>query len=248
MLDLSPTQWLLACLAAFSMGVSKAGFNAVSLLHVLIFAFIFGARSSTGLILPMLIVADILAVRAFRAHANWTYIRRMLPPTLAGVFVGFILMGRIDDAAFRTTLGIIVFTLAIMQAIRLAYPDWLGTVPHSPSFAWVMGGLAGVATMLANAAGPIFTIYALSVALPKFELVGTGAWFFFIVNVSKVPFSAALGLIDQHTLLINLVLVPIVVLGLTGGRWLTHRLPQRLFDSILLVSAGLAALRLVGLW
>jgi len=92
------------------------------------------------------------------------------------------------------------------------------------------------------------TLYLLNMRVSMLAFMGTFAWFFFIVNVSKVPFSAALGLIDQRTLLINLVLVPLVVLGLTGGRWLTHRLPQRLFDGILLVSAGLAALRLVGIW
>lgn len=245
--DLSPDQWMLAGLGAVSMGISKAGFNAMSLVHVLIFALVFGARASTGLILPMLIVADILAVRAFRAHARWEYIRRMLPPTLLGVGAGFLLMGRLDDATFKTTLGGIVLILAAMQGTRLLYPGWLGNVPHSRAFAWTMGIMAGVATMLANAAGPIFTIYALSVALPKFALVGTGAWFFFIVNVSKLPFSAALGLIDRQTLLVNLALVPLVVIGLVVGRQLTERVPQKLFDGLLLGSAVLAALRLMGM-
>jgi uncharacterized protein len=248
MSDLTPAQWALAALGAFSMGVSKAGLNGLGLLHVLIFAFIFGARSSTGLILPMLIVADVLAVRAFQAHARWEYIRRMLPPTLLGVVAGFFLMGRIDEASFRIAVGGIILALTFMQAARTFRPGWFGDVPHSAMFAWAMGIAAGVATMLANAAGPIYTIYALSVSLPKFELVGTGAWFFFIVNVSKVPFSAALGLIGRDTLTINLLLLPAVLTGIAFGRQITTRVPQALFERLLLGLAALAALRLIGVW
>lgn len=246
--DLTPAEWALAAAAAFSMGVSKAGLNGLSLLHVLIFAFLFGARASTGLILPMLIVADVLAVRAFQAHARWDYIKRMLPPTLLGVVIGFLLMGRIDESAFRVAVGGIILTLSVMQAARTLRPGWFGNVPHSAAFAWAMGIAAGMATMLANAAGPVFTIYALSVSLPKFELVGTGAWFFFIVNASKVPFSAALGLIHFDTLFINLVLVPLVIAGITLGRQITTRVPQVLFERLLLALAAVAALRLIGVW
>ena len=105
--------------------------------------------------------------------------------------------------------------------------------------------LAGATTMLANAAGPVITIYCLAVGLPKFELVGTLAWFFFIINAFKVPFSAGLGLIRADTLLFNLILVPAVVAGVFGGRWLLHRLPQRLFNLLMLGFAAIAALRLI---
>ena len=99
--------------------------------------------------------------------------------------------------------------------------------------------------MLANAAGPIITIYCLAVGLPKFEVVGTLAWFFFIINAFKVPFSAGLGLIRPETLMFNLVLVPAVLLGVLGGRWLLQRLPQRLFNLLMLAFAAIAALRLI---
>jgi len=102
--------------------------------------------------------------------------------------------------------------------------------------------------MLANAAGPIMALYFLAVALPKLEFVGTSAWFFFILNVFKVPFSAGLGLIHKDTLLLNAVLVPVIVIGLFAGRWLIRRVSQRLFDGLLLAFAALAALRLLGIF
>jgi uncharacterized protein len=246
--SLTTAQWLLAVAGALGMGISKAGFPGMSLVHVVVFAFIFGARTSTGIILPMLIAADVLAVRAFRQHAQWVYIRRMLPPTIVGVLLGFALMGRLDESLFEPIIGTIVLLLIGLQVARMARPGLFADVPHTRAFAWTMGLLAGVTTMLANAAGPIFVLYALAVSLPKYELVGTGALFFFIVNLSKVPLSAALGLIGPQTLGLNLVLLPAVFTGIAMGRWLTHRVPQRLFDGLLLAFAAVAALRLIGIW
>ena len=109
-------------------------------------------------------------------------------------------------------------------------------------FAWAMGVLAGAATMLANAAGPVFAVYLIAVGLPKMEFVGTSAWFFFIINLFKVPFSIALGLIHGQTLMVNLILAPAVLVGVLAGRWLLERIPQRLFEHMLLAFAVLAAL------
>jgi uncharacterized membrane protein YfcA len=246
---LDPASWLLAIIGSIAMGISKAGFSGMSLVHVLIFAFIFGARTSTGIVLPMLIVADIFAVRAFPGHARWDYIRKMLPPAVVGIVGGFLLMGRINDEAFRQITGGIILTLAVLQATRMLRPQWFADeVPHSPIFAWAMGLFSGVMTMMANAAGPVFTIYALSVSLPKMQLVATTAWFFLIVNLLKVPLSAGLGLIDNRTLLLNASLVPAVLVGIGLGRWLTRRVSQEHFNAILLTFAALAALRLLGVW
>ena len=246
--SLSTAQWLLAIAGALGMGISKAGFPGMSLVHVVVFAFIFGARTSTGIILPMLVAADVWAVRAFRQHAQWIYIRRMLPATIVGVLLGFALMGRLDESLFSPLIGTIVLVLILMQVARMARPGAFANVPHSRTFAWTMGLLAGVTTMLANAAGPIFVLYALAVGLPKYELVGTGAWFFLIVNLSKVPLSAGLGLIGPQTLFLNLILLPVVFAGIAIGRRMTHHVPQQLFDGLLLAFAAVAALRLVGAW
>jgi uncharacterized membrane protein YfcA len=244
--DFTPLQWSLAVLAALGMGISKGGLAGVGLFHVVVFAFLFGARDSTGIVLPMLIVGDICAVTILHQHARWDYVRRMLPPTCVGVIVGTLLMGRVTDATFKPIIGWVILTLAVMQLARMQKPEWFGDVPHNRWFAWGMGLFAGVTTMLANAAGPIFGLYALAVGLPKFEIVGTSAWFFFIVNSFKVPFSAGLGLIHGYTLLFNLMMSPIILAGVFGGRWLTDRLPQRLFDGFLLAFAAVAALRLIG--
>lgn len=243
---LTPIQWLLAVIAALGIGMSKSGLAGMGLIQVLIFAFLFGARQSTGILLPMLLVGDVCAVRIFHQHARWSYVRRMLPPACVGVVVAAVVMRWLNEAVYKPIIGAIILSLTVLQVIRSVRPEWFGNVPHAVWFTWTIGLIAGAATMLANAAGPVFMIYCLAVALPKFELVGTSAWFFFIINAFKVPFSVALGLIHGQTLLLNAILSPAILSGIFVGRWLTTHIPQRLFDGLLLAFAFVAALRLVG--
>jgi uncharacterized membrane protein YfcA len=243
--QLSPAEWALAAMAALGVGFSKSGLAGISLFHVVVFAFLFGARESTGVVLPLLVAGDICAVIALHQHVRWDYVRRMLPPACLGVVLAAFFMRGISDAMFKPLIGWIVLALAVMHAVRMRWPDSLGAIPHSRSAVWAIGLLAGAATMLANAAGSIIALYCVAVGLPKFEVVGTLAWFFFIINVFKLPFSAGLGLIRHDTLLFNAVLVPVVIVGVFGGRWIVHRLPQRTFDFLMLVFAAVAALRLI---
>ena len=243
--ELTPAHWAIAVAAAFALGVGKAGFAGLSIVHVLVFAFLFGARDSTGIVLPMLLVGDVCAVIAFHQHAQWQYVRRMLPPACIGVVAGAVLMRGMTNAAFKPVIGGLILGLTVLQLIRTFRSAWFAAVPHTRWFAWTMGLLAGVATMLANAAGPVFGLYMLAVSLPKFEVVGTIAWFFFIINAFKVPFSLGLGLIDDRTLMLNAILAPAVIAGVLGGRWLVMWLPQRTFEMLLLALAGIAALRLI---
>lgn len=246
--SLSPLECLLVFIGAAGIGFSKSGFAGVGMIHVLIFAFVFGARQSTGMLLPLLVVGDVFAVRLFGGQVQWPYFRRLLLPALIGVVVGWWMMDYLDEATFKPLIGVIILGLTLTQIARLWRPRLFDHVPHKVWFAWMLGLLAGVTTMLANAAGPIVALYLLAVSLPKYKLIGTSAWFFFVLNVLKLPFSASLGLIDVGTLALNAAFTPAVALGMAGGRWLVHRVPQRIFDSILLVLTAVVALRLIGVF
>ena len=243
--QLGQLQWALAIVAAICAGLSKAGFAGLGLVGVIVFANIFGARDSTGVVLPLLIAADIGAVGIFKQHARWDYIRRTLPAAGVGVIVGAVILSRLDNATFKPVLGAIILALTVMQLARLRWPDLLGNVPHSRAAALGLGLLAGMTTMMANAAGPLVALYFVAVGLPKFEVVGTLAWFFFLINLFKMPFSVGIGVIHWSSLAFDLVLVPAVFVGLLGGRWLIHRIPQRAFDAMMLIFAAIASLRLV---
>ena len=236
---------LLCLIAAVCVGLSKSGFPGVSLVTVALMAAAFPARQSTGILLPLLIFGDVCAVHAFRKHTLWAQIGRMLPPTLLGIAAGFYLMKAIPDAAFRPILGWMLLATTLLQGARTLWPGMGGNLPHTRAFAWAMGFWAGVATMVANAAGPIMAVYLLAIALPKENLVGTSAWFFLIVNVVKLPFSSALGLLNAPSLLLDLTLCPLVLLGNWLGRRVLHSLPQHVFERILLASALAASLKMI---
>ncbi len=238
-------EWLLALLAATGIGVSKSGLPGISLLHVVLFAQLFPGLQSTGVVLPMLIAGDIGAVVLFRRHADWSHVWRTLPPALVGVVIGWWIMSRSRATNFNPVIGGIVLGLAVVQLVRNWRPDLLSHVPHTRGFAWTIGLLAGVVTMLANAAGPVMGLYLLAVALPKEVFVGTAAWFFLLINLFKVPFSAQLGLINGGSLALNALLVPMVVAGLFIGKATIAKLPQRLFDTLIIAFALAAAARLL---
>ncbi|MEY2789270.1 MAG: hypothetical protein RLZZ34_2413, partial [Verrucomicrobiota bacterium] len=205
--DLTLQQWALACLAAVGIGVSKSGLPGVSLLHVVIFAQLFPGLQSTGVVLPMLVVGDIGAVLLFRRHADGHHIRRTLPPAAIGVVAGWSVMRFWGQADFRPVIGAIVLALAVIQLIRHWRPETLADLPHTRSFAWTIGLLAGGVTMVANAAGPVMALYLVAVSLPKNVFVGTSAWFFLLINLFKIPFSLQLGLIHLDSLAFNVRLL-----------------------------------------
>ena len=242
----TPTQWILAVFSAFCIGIAKSGFSGAGLVNVLVMAQLFGARESTGIVLPMLICGDILSVLAFHQHAQWPVVWRMLPPTAIGIIGGWWLMQYLTDShVFGPIIGWIVLLMVVLQAVRRWRPGAFEHVPHSRGFAWSMGFGSGMTTMLANGAGPVMTLYFLATNMPKYALVGTSAWFFLIVNVFKVPFSAQLGLIHGASLLFNLVLVPAIALGIFAGRRLIRIVPQSLFEALLLLFAAIASLRMI---
>jgi uncharacterized protein len=245
---LTPGQWMLLVLGATGVGVSKSGLAGVSMVHVLVFAFVFGAKASTGILLPLLIIGDLCAVWLLGRDVVWSYVRRLLPPALVGIVFGWLMLDRLDEATFRPLIGTIILVLSIGQLLRMWRQGLFANVPHSRWFVWMMGILTGVTTMLANAAGPVVALYLLAIALPKTPLIATGAWFFLILNLSKVPLSMNLGLIDGSTLLLNVVLAPCVLAGLLAGRWIVRRISQQIFDSFLLVFTALAAIRLIGVF
>lgn len=241
-------QGLLLFIAAAGIGFSKSGFAGVSMLHVVVFALIFGARESTGILLPMLVIGDVCAIWMFGKKVRWVHIQRLLPPSLVGVVIGWALMDVLSDQIFRPIVGCIILALTVIQIARLWRAEWFEAVPHQRWFALTLGLLAGITTMMANAAGPVVALYLLAVMLPKLELVGTSAWLFLILNISKLPFSYGLGLIDLQTLMIDVALAPAIPLGMITGRWLVHRISQKVFDSFLLAFTAVAAARLIGLF
>lgn len=244
MLD-SPWQWIGAYGAAVCIGLSKTGFGGIGMVAVLLMAQVMPTRESTGAVLPLLIVADIFAVYTFRHFTVWRHLVKLLPPAVLGVLSGWLLMPRIPANAFGPLIGWMVIALVVLTIAQKLSGKLSATAAEHPSIAWPLGWTAGVTTMLANAAGPVMTVYLLACRLPKYEFVGTAAWFFFIVNVIKVPFSASLGLINPSSLWLNLLLVPGIAAGVVTGRFLLGKINQQVFEWLMIAFSLAGGLRLI---
>lgn len=245
LLHFSNWGWVAVICGAFAVGMNKGGLTGLGILPILLFAVVFQARESTGFILPLLIVGDLCAVGVYRRVVIWKVFWTLLPPSLAGVVLGYFLMGRIPESDFGPLIGWIILALIALQFLRSTLREKIDHIFESHGFGLGMGVLAGVTTMLANSAGPVANLYFLSVRLPKWNLIGTSAWFFFVINLCKVPFSAQLGLTNAYSLTLALVLAPLVILGFFLGRYLAGVMPQRLFEWFLLTCTAIGALKLI---
>jgi uncharacterized membrane protein YfcA len=242
-LNLHGWDWALAVLGALLVGVAKTGITGLSLLFVALFAAIMPAKQSTGVVLPLLILGDIVAFLLYRRHANWSHIWRLIPWGAAGVIIGFLALGHMDEHQSRLAIGIIVLSLTALHLLRRARAD--SPAPDYPVwFAWVMGILAGFTSLISNAAGPLMVIYLLAMRLPKMEYMGTGAAFFLMMNLFKFPFMVDLGLVNHSSLVLNLILAPAVIVGTIVGRWLLGRIDQRLFENVALGLTFFAGIRM----
>jgi uncharacterized membrane protein YfcA len=243
--DLPLLAWGIVLLAGFGTGLGKAGFGGVGMLAMLLMAMVFPPRASTGIILPMLIAADLLAVHRFRQFTVWRHVRRLLPTAGAGVLLGWWIMPRVPETAFGPLIGWIILFMILLLVLMRTLPRLRNITLERQSLLVPTGLLTGITTMLANAAGPVATLYLLACRLPKLEFVGTGAWFFLLINVFKVPFSIHLGLLNTQSLILTLAAFPAILGGILLGRWLLDKISQRLFEILLLLFAAAGALRLI---
>ena len=231
-------------------GVAKTAINGVASIAVVIFAAVLPARESTGAILPLLLCGDVIAVLWYRRHADWRTIWRLLPGVLPGLVLGAWFLAVVDDVLMRRTIGVVLLVMCTLQLWQLTRSTEAGASgsarPTSGMVTVSTGVTAGFATMTANAAGPVTTIYLIRAGLPMLRMIGTGAWFYLVVNLAKVPFSAGLGLITPTSLVRDALLVPALLLGAGLGILLVGRLRQRQFEVAALgFSAATAVLLLV---
>jgi uncharacterized membrane protein YfcA len=240
----SPIAWAMALLGALCVGLSKRGFTGISLISVLLFADLFGAKDSVGLVLPLLIIADLTVYPAFRRHGSWRPVFKLLFPTLLGLAIGYYVLGQIDDHQARRGIGLSVLLMVAVQSLRLTHPVQFDRLADSRPFGIAAGFVGGLATMMANAAGPVIQLFLLSRRIPKMELIGISARFFLLINLLKVPLTAKLDLITPQTLWINLLLAPGVLLGVLLGKRIVQHIPQRWFERLVIGFALIAGSRL----
>ena len=243
--DLTPAYFILLLISALTIGMSKAGLSGLGLAMVPMMALIFGARESTGIILPMLITADIMAVIYYRSHAVWKHILRVIPWAVAGIVIAIITGKMINDNQFRIVLLTIVWIMLILMVANDIRNKKGNDIPENHFFASVMGLAGGFSTMIGNAAGPVFTLYFLAMHLPKKVFIGTSAWLFLILNVGKLPLQAFIWKnISAETLKVDLIAVPVIALGMFLGIYIVKLLPEKVYRYLIILATMATSLLL----
>ncbi|WP_027137915.1 sulfite exporter TauE/SafE family protein [Gaetbulibacter saemankumensis] len=232
--NLSGWHWLAVAFAVFVLGLSKAGIKGVGIIIILILAFVFGEKASTGVLLPMLISADIIAVIYYNKHAQWDYIKKLMPAMVIGVLVGVYVGNDISEQLFKQIMAIIIIGSVFIMFYTEKRQSLI--VPKNRWFAGIMGFLAGFSTMIGNLAGPIANIYFLATRLPKNEFIGTAAWLFFIINLFKLPFHFFVWkTVTLETLVLNSVLIPAVCIGFFFGARIVKRISNLNYRRFILI-------------
>ena len=245
MFDLSGTQWILVIIAAFMVGFSKTGVSGMMMLVIPILASVFGGKESTGVLLPLLVTGDLFAVWYYHKHAEWSIIKKLLPWTLVGLILGMVVGNYINDSQFKALIAIIV----IICLVILLYTENKGNkkiVPKSPWLSAITGIAAGFATMIGNAAGPIFSVFLLAKGFKKYDFMGTAAWFFLIINLTKVP----LQIFVWHNVTVKSFLtaglmLPAIALGAFIGAIIIKKLNEKIFRYFIIILTSIAAIRLL---
>ncbi len=240
---MSASVYIIGILAAFLTGMAKCGIPGLGILVVPMMALAFPARESVGALLPILIVGDIVAITLFRRQAMWSWILRLAPWVIAGLVLGAWWLARLDDLALRRVLGTLVLSMIALDLVRRRL-NWDRMASH-PVYTAGIGILAGTATTLGNAAGPVMNLYLLGRRLPKALFVGTSAWFFFLVNLTKVPVFLGQSMLTHELIVFDLCVIPFVGLGAWAGTKALHSLPEKAFHRVVLGLTILGGLRLV---
>ena len=243
--DFSSAQWLVLCICAICAGINKTGVPGVGIVVVPLMAAFFPAKSSTGLLLPLLAMADLFAVGYYHRHAKWSHILKLLPPALFGIAAGSFVIRRISDFQLAPAIGAIVLVMLILNYLRQRKLGENFDVPKHWLFAVSMGFFAGLTTQLANAAGPVMIIYLLAMRLPKYEFIGTGAWYFLILNWLKIPIFASEGRITLQSVSADVIMFPLIAVGALAGIFILKNMPQKWFTIIVQLLAAAAAIKLL---
>lgn len=244
-MELSWTQIIIGIISALLVGFGKTGLPAVSIFNVMLMAAIFPAKQSVGILLPMLIVGDIVAVIYYRREVIWKHLITLIPWVLAGIVIGYFVLLHVENEQLKVMIGLLVLSLVGLHVIRERWGEKINQFMISGKFSAVIGALAGFATMIGNAAGGVMAIYLLAKKLPKHQFVATGAWFFLSVNLIKIPFNISLGLMNWQTVQYGAWMIPVILIGTWMGIKLLPRIPQKHFQSLILILSVIGAIDLM---
>ena len=234
-------QWILILLAAFIIGLAKAGLKGIEMMNVTIMAIVFGSKASTGLVLPLLCFADIMAVFYYKRHVQWPRFWKLIPWMIVGILLGVYVGKDLNEALFRKFMAIIIIVTVVIM-IMMEYRK-ATAIPDNKLFVISTGLAAGFTTMLGNLAGAFANIYFLAMRMTKNDFIGTAAWLFLVINIFKLPFQVIYWKnITGATLQTDLWLIPALIAGFFAGLKIVAHIKDDSYRKVVIVLTFLGAI------
>jgi uncharacterized membrane protein YfcA len=234
-------------IVGFLIGVSKTAAVGLGLFSVAILANFIPARESTGVLLILLITGDLFAIKLYFKHVEWNLIRSISGPVVLGIFGGVLFLASTGDAELKKTIGIVIVLLVVLFPVaqKLQSRDSASLLKFPNIIKNSLGTIAGFMSMVANSGGAPMSIFLLLSRNSKMTFLGNTAWIFFLINLFKIPFILALGILSFNSLEYLLPSIPAVVLGTLVGKKLISRVNMEWLQKAILLSALLAGVRLL---
>lgn len=208
-------------------------------------AMAFGAKESTGVILPMLCMADIIAVAYYKRIADWKIVLRLLPTAIIGFFIAIGVDKLVPNEKFRMLMGwtlLVAFLIMLWSEIFGKENKWM----KKWWYAAIFGLLGGFTTMIGNAAGPVMSVYLLSMRKEKLEYIGINAWFFLVVNLLKVPLQIFVwNNISWQSFNLNLLMLPVIGIGALIGIRVVKLLPEKAFRRFVQIVTAISVILMI---
>lgn len=233
----------LLILIAILIGFNKTALPSLGLFIVTLLMVLFPPKVAIGMMLPMLMVADVYAIIAYRKSVDWRQLIKLLPWVLCGIVIGYINLSVMDDQVFKYLIGSIILFFILLIILR-KYFDGFDQLAEYPMLTVGMGILGGFSTTVANAGGEVMSIYLLLQRLPKAIFVGTVAYFFFILNWIKLPLYWHLGLLNIDIFKLTGMLAIFIFVGAYIGEKVLPYIQQKRFNQFILLLTFLGAINL----
>jgi len=238
---------LLLIFIGFLIGLSKTSIGGIGMINAALLATILPAKESTGVLLVLLITGDLFAIGVYKKHVEWRMLQKLIGPVIVGVLAGVYFLSHSTDQSLKKTIGWIVLILVVLYPIsqRLQSRDFDISLKYPKPLRIILGSAAGFMSMVANSGGPPMSIYLLIRRNSVMNFLGNTAWFFFAVNIFKLPFTLGLGILDFQSFQYIFPALPAVPVGAIVGRKIVSKIDLELFQKITLVTAALVGINLI---
>jgi uncharacterized membrane protein YfcA len=244
MFEFSTAEIITALISAFFIGFSKITGTSLGAAIIPMFSSIFPPKVATGILCIAFLLASIQAFKVHLKNIKLAHFKILLPGTFLGFIIGGAALLFFDEKILRIFISFTIIFMLIFNSGKSFYAHFFEKIQSSFWFGPLFGLLIGTTSMIANAASPLMVVYLLAKKEPKHFFIGTQVAFFLFIDLLKIPFYLYTGIITSSSFTINLIMIPVMIIGGTIGFFFIKWIPDNKFRILVTITAILSAAKL----